>query len=120
MDIKGTSTQMDFEVIEIVDDSNPYPTLLGIHWATDMNGVINLKRHKMIFEKKSLRVIVPLDPAEGVRYIEPMHDEDSDDELDCIYQNIAQDHDQVNTIADGRISWERDSSYTSDSDEEIE
>lgn len=85
MDIEGVSTQVDFEVIEIVDDSNPYPALLGIDWATDMNGVINLKRRKMIFEKKSLRVIVPLDPAEGARYTKPLHDEDSDDELDCIY-----------------------------------
>jgi len=32
MDIEGMSTQIDFEVIEIVDDSNPYPTLLGIYW----------------------------------------------------------------------------------------
>lgn len=51
-----------------------------------MNGVINLKRRKMIFEKKSLRVIVPLDPAEAVCYTESVRDEDSDDELDCIYQ----------------------------------
>lgn len=30
IDIEGASTQTDFEVIEIMDDSNPYPTLLGI------------------------------------------------------------------------------------------
>ena len=30
VDIEGASTQMDFEVIDIVDDSNPYPPLLGI------------------------------------------------------------------------------------------
>ena len=30
IDTEGTSAQGDFEVIEIVDDSNPYPTLLGI------------------------------------------------------------------------------------------
>ena len=44
IDIKGESTQKDFEVIKIVDDNNPYPTLLGIDWATDINGVINLKK----------------------------------------------------------------------------
>ena len=54
----------NFEVIEIIDDSNPYLALLGIDWATDMNGVINLKRQKLTFEKKSLHFIVPLDPAE--------------------------------------------------------
>ncbi len=42
----------DFEVIEIVDDSNLYPTLLGIDWAIDMNGVINLKKMIMSFERK--------------------------------------------------------------------
>ena len=49
VDIEGANVLVDFEVIEIVDDSNPYPSLLGIDWATDMNGVINLKKHKMIF-----------------------------------------------------------------------
>ena len=46
VDIEGASTQIDFEVIKIVDDSNPYPTLLGIDWATNMNGFINLKKKK--------------------------------------------------------------------------
>ena len=65
VDIEGASALADFEVIDIVDDNNPYPTLLGIDWATDMNGVINLKKPKMIFEKKSLCVVVPLEPAKG-------------------------------------------------------
>ena len=85
IDIEGASTWTDIEVIEIVDDNNPYPTLLGIDWSTDMNGVINLKKQKMIFEKTSLRVVVPLDPVEGMHYTEPVRDEDSDDELDLIY-----------------------------------
>ena len=66
VNIEGVSTQVYFEVIEIFYGSNPYPTLLGIDWAIDMNVVINMKKRKMIFEKKSLRVVVPLDPAEGV------------------------------------------------------
>ena len=52
VDIEGMSALDDFEVIEIMDGSNPYPTLLGIDWAIDMNGIINLKKRKMIFEKK--------------------------------------------------------------------
>lgn len=28
VDIEGTSAQADFEVIEIIDDNNPYPALL--------------------------------------------------------------------------------------------
>lgn len=89
MDIEGASALVDFEVIEIVDDNNPYPVLLGINWATDMNGVINLKKKKMIFENKSLCVIIPLDPAEGSRYTELVHDYESDDDLDCIYKITA-------------------------------
>jgi len=46
----------DFEVIEIIDDSNPYLVLLGIDWAIDMNWVINLKKRTMPFERKSLRL----------------------------------------------------------------
>lgn len=30
VDIEGVNALADFEVIEIVDDSNPYPALLGI------------------------------------------------------------------------------------------
>jgi len=48
-----------------------------------MNGVINLKNQKMKFKKKWLRVVVPLDPIEGARYTEPVHDYvTSDDDLD--------------------------------------
>lgn len=46
-----------------------------------MNGVINLKKRKMIFEKMFLCIVVPLDPAKGARYTKPVRD----DELDCIY-----------------------------------
>lgn len=56
---------VEFEVIEISDDSNPYLALLGIDWTIDMKGSINLKRRTMSFERKSLRVVVPLDSAEG-------------------------------------------------------
>ena len=69
-----------------MDDNNPYPALLGIDWATDMNGVINLKKQKITFENKLVRVIVPLDPVEGSCYTEPVHDYESDDDLDCIYK----------------------------------
>ena len=84
VDIEGAIALADFEVIEIVDDNNPYPAHLGIDWATNMNRVINLKKRKMIFEKESLRVTIPLDHAEGSRYTEPFCD--CDDDLDCIYK----------------------------------
>jgi len=120
VDIEGVSVQTDFKVIDIIDDSNPYPALLGINWATDIHRVINLKKHKMTFEKKSLCIVVPLDPAERTRYTEPVRDDYSDDDLDCIYKIIAQGEDWVNSTVDGRISWEHESYYTLDSEKEIE
>lgn len=44
VDIEGANVVVNFEVTEILDNINPYPALLGINWATDMNGVINLNK----------------------------------------------------------------------------
>ena len=44
VDIDGVRSLGDFEVIEIIDDSNPFPALLGIDWAFDNIVVINLKK----------------------------------------------------------------------------
>lgn len=32
VDMKGASVMVNFEVIDIVDDNNPYLDLLGINW----------------------------------------------------------------------------------------
>ena len=32
VEVEGLRTYVDFEVIDIVDDTNPYPALLGIDW----------------------------------------------------------------------------------------
>jgi hypothetical protein len=69
VDIYGVRTFVDFKVIDIVDDSCPYPTLLGIDWAFNNSTVVGLKKRKMTFEGHGLRVIAPLDPDEGHRYI---------------------------------------------------
>ena len=52
VDIDGVSTLAYFEVIEIIDDSNPYLALLGIEWALDNSVVINLKKRQMTFATK--------------------------------------------------------------------
>ena len=44
IDVKGLWTSVDFEVINIVDDTNPYPALLGIDWAIDNQIIINFKK----------------------------------------------------------------------------
>jgi hypothetical protein len=35
MNIDGVRSLADFEVIEIVDDSQPYLTLMGLEWVFD-------------------------------------------------------------------------------------
>jgi len=74
----------------------------------------------MIFQKKLLHIIVPLDPFEGSRYIELVRDYECEDDLDCIYKITLRDQDWVNLTVDGCITWDCESSCTSYSDEELE
>jgi hypothetical protein len=61
----------DFEVIEIMDNSQSYPTFLRLDWAFENQMIINLKKREMIFEVGGLKVTAPLDPTEARRYVEP-------------------------------------------------
>lgn len=51
VDIDGVSVLVNFEVIEIVNDRNPYLEFLRFDCAYDMDAIINLKNRHMIFEK---------------------------------------------------------------------
>ena len=44
VDIARVKVRADFEVIQMVEDLDPYPSLLGLDWAIDMGGIINLKK----------------------------------------------------------------------------
>jgi hypothetical protein len=68
VDLDGVCNKKDFEVIEIVDDTTPYPAFLGMDWVFDNQAIINLKTRKMIFESREYRVIASL---EGERFVEP-------------------------------------------------
>ena len=72
IDITGVKVRAEFEVIQIVEDVDPYPVLLRLDWEIDMGGIINLKKRSMVFENEGTRVIVPLNPAEGEWYREPV------------------------------------------------
>jgi hypothetical protein len=50
LDLDGVCTKEDFEVIEIVDGTTPYPSLLGLDWEFDNHAIINLKIRNMTFE----------------------------------------------------------------------
>ena len=68
-------TYMDFDVIEILDGRSSYLALLGIRWANDNLVMINFKKRVMIFENHDIRVISPMDPNEGRRFVEPVKEE---------------------------------------------
>jgi hypothetical protein len=68
VDIDGVRKFAYFKVIEIVDDSCPYPALLGIDWAFNNLTIVDLKKRRMTFEGDGLRFITPLDHDEGWRY----------------------------------------------------
>ena len=61
----------DFELIEIADNTTKYPIFLVLDWAFDNQAIIKLKMRKMTFESREYRVIAPLDPSEGERFVEP-------------------------------------------------
>ena len=65
VDIEGLHTFADFEVINIIDDTNPYPALLGIYWAIDNQTIINFKKRILLFEDDERRVVSHIDPLEG-------------------------------------------------------
>ena len=50
MGIEGIHASAYFDLIDIVDDTNPYPTLLGIDWAIDNQTIINFKKRILSFE----------------------------------------------------------------------
>ena len=106
---------MDFEVIEIIDDSNPFPALLRINWAFDNLAVINLKKKQMTFEGHNIRIIVPLDPSKGPRYTKPIQQEEELQEADDIYNMTTTKDGYIDPTADGTLSWCYAYSYTSDS-----
>ena len=75
VDVEGLCTYAEFEVINIVDDTNPYPALLGIDWAIDNQTIINFKKRILSFEDEKMRIVLPIDPFEGKIYIEPIYNE---------------------------------------------
>jgi hypothetical protein len=86
VDLDSVRTMEEFEVIDIVDNSIPYPTLLGLDWAFENQVIINFKTRKMIFGSREYRVIAPLDPSEAGRYVEPVTKNFITEEINQLYR----------------------------------
>ena len=67
-----------------------------------------------------MRVVSPIEPLEGHRYVEPIYNEGQVDYLDQIYNVTALQEDYINPTMDGKLSWKSAISCTSDSGEALE
>jgi hypothetical protein len=105
----------EFEVIEIMDNSQSYPTFLGLDWAFKNQWIINLKKRDFIFEGGGLKVTASLDLMEARRYVELMRKE-----IVNLYNITAHMDDYVNPTVDGMPIWRSISSFTSDLEEGLE
>jgi hypothetical protein len=73
----------------------------------------------MIFESGEYRVIAPLDPSEGGRYVEPT-DNILTEDINQLYRTTTHEEYYINPTADGMLSWRSISSCASDSDTGLE
>jgi hypothetical protein len=106
--------------MDMVDESIPFPTLLGIDWAFDNQTIINLNTRKIIFEAGNFRVVAPLDPSDCERYVEHVPDIVLEDDVNQLYRTTAREEDYVNPTVDGVLSWRSINSDMSDSDIGVE
>ena len=70
--VEGPRTYIEFKVIDIVDDTKPYPTILGIDWAINNQAITNFKKRILLFEYWEMRLVPPINPLEGRQYDEPV------------------------------------------------
>jgi hypothetical protein len=94
----------------------PYPTLLGLDWEFDNQMIIYLKKRNMVLKVEYLKVIAPLDPTGGKRYVEPTKRK----WIDNLYNMTAQMDDYVNPIDEGILSLRSIISCTLDSKDALE
>ena len=82
VEVEGLRTYANFEVVDIVDDTNPYPALLGIDWEIENETIINFKKQILSFEYYKLRAVAQVDQLKGKRYVEPVNSEGQGNYLD--------------------------------------
>jgi len=104
VNIEGVNTKADIEGIEIMDDSDPYPTLLGINWEFDNNAMLDLKKWQMSIEIDTLCFIVPLEMNEGDMYNELVNKDAHSSIIENIYPIIGCREDYINPTIDDKLS----------------
>jgi len=94
--VDAVCTTADFEIVEIVDDTNPYLDLLGIEWDINNQAIINLKIRQMVFYGGDIRVIAPLDHIQGRTYVKHIKEDYENKELENIYKMTSRMEDYIN------------------------
>lgn len=104
MNIDGVKGKLDFEVIEIIDNIDPYPDLMGIDWAFDNLVILKLKKREMVFDSEDLRVAVPLDICKGEQYFELVREDLDKVDLNHFYKVTMRCEDYINPTTDGNLN----------------
>ena len=93
---------------------------MGSDWAIKNQTFINLKRRTLSFEDLGMRVVMPIDPPEGQRYVEPLKGEYHEGNLDTIYNIFSMMDDYINPMTNGKLGWRSVRSYSLDLGETLE
>jgi len=87
-----------------MDDSLPFPALLGLEWAFEKLSLVNMKKRQLVLEQGNLRVIAPLDPKAGTIYVETIQRGMALEGVDGLYKITMRDDDYINHTTDGVLS----------------
>ena len=66
--------------------------------------MINFKKRILSFEDYELRVVVPIGPLEGQRYVKPVNSKGQGNYLDQLYNIMSSREYYVNPTVDGKLS----------------
>ena len=72
VEVEGHKMYSYFEVIHIFDGTNLYLYILVIDWSIENHTINKFKNHIMSFQDPEMRLVEPLNPMEGQRYVEPV------------------------------------------------
>jgi hypothetical protein len=70
VDLDGVKTIVDFKVIEIMGEKDPYAVLLDIEWGYENCAIIDINKETVTFESDGMKFNQPFDLYQGPRYTE--------------------------------------------------
>jgi hypothetical protein len=106
VNVAGIKMTIDFKVIEIMGDKDPYLYLLGIDWVYDNYVVIDLRRDTMMFEADGYKVVQPLDSYLGPIYTKLVGHNTDLEVLNQLYTiTVGTRPCYINPTTNGSVSW---------------